>query len=166
MKKIILKLLVSLFFISNATAQQSFPEKCLGIWQGMMYIQTEGRVKDSVEVKLSITKTDKPDTFGWKTEYFSEKYPVTKDYLMIARDLEKGLYILDEQDGIELKNYLFNDKLYSVFEVNGNLLTGTYELREDNLIFEISFGAKLDTTNQVTNYSVINLQRVILQKVE
>ena len=166
MKKAILKLLLSLFLISNATAQQSFPEKCLGIWGGMMYIQAEGKTKDSVEVKLSITKTDKPDTYGWKTEYFSEKYPITKDYLMVVKDLEKGLYILDEQDGIELKNYLFNNKLYSVFEVNGNLLTGTYELLEDNLIFEIGFGGKLDTTNQVTNYSVTNLQRAVLQRVE
>lgn len=155
-----------LCIIPHVNAQQSFPAKCLGTWGGMMYLQTNGKVTDSVQVKLSITQTDKPDTFGWKTEYISEKFPMSKDYLMVVKDLEKGLYILDEQDGIELKNYLFGNKLYSVFEVNGNLLTASYELFEEYLIFEVSSGAELDTTNQVTNYTVKNLQRVTLERID
>ncbi len=64
-------------------------------------------------------------------------------------------------------DYLFNNKLYSIFETQGVFLTSSYELRDKDLIFEVTSGKKTSTTDQqINNYSVDNLQRVIFKKVQ
>ena len=94
-----------------------------------MYIWSRGTVVDSVEVKLTILKnSESPKRWIWKTEYLSESMPVIKDYQLVERDSLRGLYGTDEGDGIELKNYLFGNKLYSAFDVDGIMLTSSYEL--------------------------------------
>ncbi len=62
-----------------AQGQLTFPEKCLGEWHGMMQLYERGIVSDSVEVKLSVTNDSLLGMYHWKTEYISEKYPITKD---------------------------------------------------------------------------------------
>ena len=57
------------------------------------------------------------------------------------------------------------DRLLSTFEVKGILLTANYELRGNELIFEVTSGKKdSETGGGVTNYSVNALQRVVLKK--
>jgi hypothetical protein len=73
-------------------------------------------------------------------------------------------YVTDEGNGIELMDYYFNNKLYSVFETHGVMLTSSYELQGNQLIFEVSSGKKLDENKEVNNYSVLNLQRVIFKR--
>ena len=104
--------------------------------------------------------------FGWKTEYLSDKYPVVKDYKMKCPSDDNNRFIIDEGDGIELSEYLFGNKLYSVFETSGILLTSTYELIEDILIFEVTSGNKLEPEAEVNSYSVRNLQRVELKRIK
>jgi len=145
-------------------AQTSFPEKCLGIWTGTMYIYNRGLLVDSVTIKLNVTRTNAPDTFVWKTEYLSEKFPMVKDYKLVISDAGKGVFITDEGDGIILMDYLFENKLYSVFETQGILLTSTYEWLGNQIIFEVTSGKELETTHGVKSYSVLNLQKAILRK--
>ena len=146
-------------------AQKTFVDQCLGQWKGMMYIYSRSKLVDSVLVRFTAAPTDKPDTWTWKTEYISEKLPMVKDYVLRAKDVAKGRYVTDEGDGIELTEYVFGNKMYSVFETGGILLTSSYELRGRELIFEVTSGEKLEATNEeVTNYSTNNLQRVVLQR--
>jgi hypothetical protein len=164
-KKIIGATLFILFvFAPGCRAQKSFPEKCLGNWKGQMLIYKDGVIKDSVKVVLNVTRSEEQHTFGWKTSYLSEKAPMVKDYRMILSEAGKNIYILDEGDGIQLQNYLFENKLYSVFETNDILLTASYELMDDKLIFEVTSGKRTDPTEGVENYSVNYLQRVIFKK--
>ena len=73
--------------------------------------------------------------------------------------------VIDEDDGIELKAYLIDNKLYSTFEVQGQLLTTSYRFNTDNIEFEILGGPPSDTTGfQVVNYGVNFLQRVVLTR--
>lgn len=107
------------------------------------------------------------DAWMWKMEYLSPQMPMVKDYILRLKDASKGHYITDEGGGIELMDYLFENKLYCVFETSGVILTSTYELRGKELIFEVTSGKKQGVDNQpVTNYSVDNLQRVVFRKVE
>lgn len=151
-------------FSPDCRAQKSFPEKCLGIWKGQMLIYKDGVIKDSVKVVLDVTKSEEKHTFGWKTSYLSEKAPLVKDYHMRLSETGKNIYILDEGDGVELQDYLFGNKLYSVFETNDILLTSSYELIDDKLIFEVTSGRKTETSEGVRNYSVNYLQRVIFKR--
>ena len=145
-----------------AQGQLTFPEKCLGEWQGVMQLYKHGIMNDSVKVKLSVTNDSLPGIYHWKTEYISEKYPITKDYYLIENDTLGHSYLLDENNDIVLKEAVHGDKMYSTFEVNGAILSSSYELRENELIFEVYFSKRLDTTANVINFSVDNVQRVVL----
>ncbi|SOD91764.1 hypothetical protein [Spirosoma fluviale] len=91
--------------------------------------------------------------------------PVVKDYTLRLKDAAKHEYVTDEGDGVVLADYLFGNKLYSVFETQGIVLTSTYELIGDKLIFEVTSGRKQAEPSQgVINYSVDNLQRVVFKK--
>jgi len=155
-----------LFSWLSLNAQTSFPEKCLGIWTGTMHIYNRGLLVDSVTIKLNVTRTNAPDTFVWKTEYLSEKFPMVKDYKLVISDAGKGVFITDEGDGIILMDYLFENKLYSVFETQGILLTSTYEWLGNQIIFEVTSGKELQTTLGVKSYSVLNLQKAVLKKMK
>jgi hypothetical protein len=149
---------------TNLNAQEYFADKCIGKWGGMMYIYGKGKIKDSVQVELVVQKASVPGTWVWKTNYLSKTYPMEKNYTLVLKDTVAQTYITDEGDGVELWNYYFNNKLYSVFETHDVMLTSTYELQGDQLIFEVASGKKIENRKEVTNYSVLNLQRVVFKK--
>jgi len=164
MKKNVILILWATLTMTIVNAQ-SFPEKCMGTWNGVMHMYSRGTLKDSVKVRLTVAKTSNPNEWTWKTDYLSEKFPMTKDYLLRLKDAETNIYVTDEKNGIELMDYLFNNKLYSLFETQEIFLTSSYELRGEELIFEVTSGKKIGTTEQsVINYSVDNLQRVVYRK--
>lgn len=162
-------LCVVLVFISYSPslyAQEYFPDKCAGIWEGMMIISRSGVKPDSVNVRFTAAKISGTNSWTWKTEYLSSKMPVVKDYLLRLKDEDKNIYVLDEGDNIELMNYLHGNKLYSLFETQDIFLTSTYELTGKELIFEVTAGKKLNDASrvEVINYSVTTSQRVVLHK--
>lgn len=169
MTKKIIALLICAWFLQSAQAQTPFPERCRGIWQGTMLMYNQNRLMDSVRVKLTVAALPDSTAWTWKTEYLSAKMPMTKDYIMRLQDLEKGLYLTDEGEGLVLTEHLFGDKLFGIFETSGYLLTSTYELRGNELIFEVTSGAKpagepSKDEEAVINYPVTFVQRVIFKK--
>ncbi|MEM6806338.1 MAG: hypothetical protein AAF696_33375 [Bacteroidota bacterium] len=151
--------------MSPLLAQTSFPEKCMGIWEGHMYIMAKGQIRDSVGIIFTVAETEDPKAWTWRTQYLSETYPMTKDYVLRLKDEEKQTYLTDEGDGIVLYDYLFGDKLYSVFETEGILLTSSYELVGEHLVFEVTSGKALSTEKgEVNNFSVDYVQRVVLSR--
>jgi len=165
-----LKTISLIFFFNciytNINAQEIFADKCVGKWEGIMHIYAKGQLRDSVPVQLLVQKSTLPNTWIWKTSYLSKTNPMDKDYKLVLKDTVTQTYITDEGDGIELKDYYFNNKLYSVFETHEVLLTSSYELQGDQLIFEVTSGKKLDENKEVNNYSVLNVQRVVFKKVK
>ncbi|MFN7601317.1 MAG: hypothetical protein ACK5R0_07975, partial [Bacteroidota bacterium] len=59
------------------------------------------------------------------------------------------------------------NKLYSVFEIPGTLLTASYELINSNtMVFEVTSGKKNNSTGKdIFNYTVGSVQRVVLKKI-
>lgn len=146
-----------------AKSQEFFPDRCAGKWKGMMHIYAAGKLKDSVLVKLTITPRDGRN-WAWKTEYVSEKYPMTKDYILRTVNAAAGHFRTDEGEGVEIDDYVFGDKMYCAFETAGILLTSTYELRGDKLIFEVSSGKRSEETGEVVSHPVSNMQRVVFSR--
>lgn len=157
--------------VTISQAQILFGDRCLGTWKGMMHIYQYGTLRDSVEVKLTVAKTNDPNAWTWKTEYLSTKMPMVKDYVLRLKDKEKNQYVTDEGGGLELLDYLTGNKLYTVFETQGILLTSSYELFSDELIFEVtsgrnqsSLGNDVILNKEVTNYYTSSVQRVVFRK--
>ena len=166
MRKPLFLLFVGCLLLQPLFGQNPFPDRCLGIWKGMMHIQKDGNIRDSVEVVLTVAKTQDSSAWTWKTEYLSKTMPIVKDYRLRLKNKEKNQYCTDEGEGLELLDYLFGNKLYCVFETGGVMLTSSYELLGDELIFEVTSGKKQPVTHpEVTNYSVSNLQRVVFKRV-
>ena len=145
-------------------AQENFADKCEGKWKGMMHIYGKGQIRDSVPVELTVQKTSLPLTWVWKTNYLSNENPMEKNYKLVLKDTASQTYLIDEGDGIELWSYYFNNKLYSVFETHDVMLTSSYELQGDELIFEVTSGKKIEDRKEVTTYSVLSLQRVVFKR--
>ncbi|MEL6254373.1 MAG: hypothetical protein AAFR87_20360 [Bacteroidota bacterium] len=146
-------------------AQESFPERCEGIWEGTMYISAKGRVRDSVGIVFTVEKIAQEKAWVWRTKYISEKFPMTKDYILRLQDEENQVYLTDEGEGLVLYDYLFGNKLYSVFETGGFLLTSSYELRGEELIFEVTSGkVQAEKVKDISNFTVNNVQRVVLKR--
>ncbi|MBX2895569.1 MAG: hypothetical protein KF763_09000 [Cyclobacteriaceae bacterium] len=161
-------LLLSLFVLSVFYSHSQpvlFGDKCLGKWEGTMHIFTKGVLKDSVAVRHTVEKLT-PTSWSWKTEYLSPTRPMVKDYVLRTPDPNQNKYITDEGGGLELTDYLFGNKLYSVFETHEVLLTSSYELLGETLIFEVTSGKKEPAGHpEVKTYSTTTLQRVVLRRI-
>lgn len=157
--------ILTLIVTINTSAQSKFGERCLGSWEGMMHIYSRGALKDSVLVRLTVEKTNTSNAWTWRSDYLSARMPMTKDYILRLPDPTKNKYITDEGDGVELTDYLYGNKLYSIFETHEVFLTSTYELIGNELIFEVTSGKMEPTTSsEIKTYSTDNLQRVVFKK--
>jgi hypothetical protein len=149
----------------SAEAQPLFPEKCIGTWKGMMHLYNQSTLRDSVSVTFTVARTTEANVWTWRTEYHSAKMPMTKDYRLKLKDATKKIFVTDEGGGLELTDYQVGNKLYSVFETEVILLTASYELRGDELIFEVTSGKKEEPTHpEVSNYSTSSVQRVVYRR--
>ncbi|MFM8911469.1 MAG: hypothetical protein ACKOE6_00955 [Flammeovirgaceae bacterium] len=147
-------------------AQELFPQRCIGKWRGTMQISSSGAVRDSVKVLFTVAQITN-ESWTWRMEYLSPQHPVVKDYVLKLKDKVKLVYSTDEGGGIELMDYQFGNKLYSVFEIPGVLLTASYELISTNtMIFEVTSGKKDNSTGKdIFNYSVGSVQHVVLERI-
>ncbi len=135
MSKILLFIGVLVISSCNSVEQQEFvrnyPLDWIGTWEGDLLLYPSG---DSINMILHIDSTIHKDTLIWKLKYANKDI---RDYRMILLDT-KGKMIIDEGNGIKLNAQLFGNHVSSIFEVNGNLLTITYQLIDKNeLLFEV-----------------------------
>jgi len=159
--------IIQVIIFSTLSAQDYFPDKCAGKWEGQMVLFSKGEIVDSVNVKMDIERNADSLSWKWKTVYNSLKFNVTKDYKLILEDTESNKYTMDENNGILLYSYVFDNKMYGSFFVNDLLLNSVYSLEGDKLIFEISSGKSIGESGEgIVNYSVSNLQRSILSRVD
>jgi hypothetical protein len=154
------------FFPSQLFAQPDFIRQCAGNWAGTMLIYQEGIISDSIPVTLEVEANEAVNTWKWKTVYHRKGDPVIKDYTLKLAEPQQNRYIIDEGDGIELDSYLSGNKLYSVFTVEDNLLTASYELLNDVIAFEVTSGRKDKATGDgsISNYSVRQVQKVLFRR--
>lgn len=165
MKQLILYIL-AMSFLSSKPAKTSLPDACVGSWQGSLMIYANGTLTDSVASIFTVAKLN-DSTWTWHTKYLAPE-PIVKDYLLRMRNAGTGHYVIDEKDGIALDARCVGHSLYSMFEVEGKMLTSTYSLLDEStLLFEITFGspAAAKTGNGITNYTITTVQRALLRKV-
>jgi len=135
------KLPLFLFFLAsfNLQAQNSFlfPKDCLGRYSGTMYIEYIGKgIVDSAHVELEFSKTDKDFEWNYFNTIENERYgKVEKMYTLIKDEARKGLFILDENNGIQIEHTNIGRNLYSTFEVQGNLIFYSLECIDNQTLY-------------------------------
>ena len=167
-KKILNKsvLLSFLLFSIFTGAQEDFVQQCEGVWTGTMYIYANGqKAADAPKITFTVMPIVKDSSWVWRTDYDSQKFgKISKDYKLLLRDATTGYYQLDEGDGLYLDQHLVANKMYSVFEVQNIALSASYELRGEELIFEVISSPKSQDSTEVRSHPVRNVQRVVLKK--
>lgn len=162
----ILSLLLCLATALTGWSQTRFPDRCVGVWTGTMTIQNQaGKTVDSVPVVFTVAKLA-ADTWTWKMEYKSEKYPIVKDYKLLADPQHENIYRTDESEGIAIREQVFGSRMMSFFETGNIVLTAVYELRGPELYFEVVAADKsaTETHHDVGSYPITNVQTVVLRR--
>lgn len=159
-RKLVLLILFVFPFVVSAQEQPNFAERCLGNWEGILYIYQQGQLQDSVSVSLEVDKTANPKVYTWVTTYNSEEHPMVKDYLLKVGKEQERQYIMEEDENTEILMYGFDDKIYSMFETQNTMLTSTYELRNDTLYFEVNSATHQASGAQVSSFNIGYLQKV------
>ncbi len=118
-----------------------FPQSWVGNWKGELKIYNSTGLKQSLEMELQIHPIEGTENFDWFLIYGPDKVEGKRAYTLKPVDKEFGVWLVDENNGIGLECYLFQNKLYSTYLVGGNMITVTNEVNEEEMIFEIHVGS-------------------------
>lgn len=160
-------LTVSLSFSQN---KNYFNESdWLGYWTGKLLIITAGKSSE-VNMYLSISKTDTPNKYSWKTTYGEGASKMEKNYFMVGKDVDNGKWILDEDNTILIDFFFGDNQFNSFFETKNILLSSRYELKAGKIYTEVTSAqiSKSSSTgsgeNEVLSYPVYVIQKTELTK--
>ncbi len=147
-----------------------------GRWLGTCDILLTGQTEPAISVEIErITEpTGVPGEFTWTLIYRDANGEQVRPYIMRADPAVPGRYLLDENNGIVLSNYLQGGNLlYSDFEVQGIRLRTRDLFKHNRYDFEIGIGA---TTPEITSdlgdglvidsYRVLNTQKCSMRRVD
>ncbi len=180
MRKLLVLCCFTVCFIGLAGAQTpdsaGFPVSWAGNWQGTLEIfNAKGKVQ-SVPMWMEIHPIDTSATgrFTFGLVYGSKEQD-WRPYELVPVDPEKGLWKVDEKNGIVMESYLYGPKLLCWFVVGGSRVLCTYEKRENDLLFEVYSGIEtaVSTTGntkqgeeeipEVKTYPFAVFQRAVLK---
>ena len=158
-------------------AESGFPDSWVGHWAGDATLTTPKGVAMRFTMELKIAKTDDPAKYEWTIIYDDGKNRQERPYQLIVKDATKGLYEIDEKNGIVLPTTLIGGNLYSAFDLEGVRLVSRDQLVGDAIETEIitmstkqlvETGGKVgDVEAQVppvTGVPVMSVQRATLKK--
>lgn len=168
MKNQILILFLLLFASTSfSQSKNSFNESdWLGNWKGKLLVITGGKSSE-VNMYLSISKTDTPNKYSWKTTYGEGSSKMEKNYFMICKDVDKGNWVLDEDNTILIDFFFGDNQFNSFFETKNILLSSRYELKSGKINTEVTSAqiSKANTTGSGEN-EVISFPVYVIQKAE
>ncbi len=172
-KKLIvfMSLLLTLTSYSQNDSLQ-FPQDFYGIYKGDLKI-TNSKGRQTIGMEFHLNKTDSIGKYQYTLVYIMNGNRQERLYNLIEKDVSKGQYVVDENNGILLDAKVVDNTLYSLFEVQGNLLTTTERFYKDHMIFEITFantankvtsGTEGENATEVESYPVSVVQKAYLKK--
>ena len=168
-----LTFLFTFFMLSFSVLSQkkniSFPLNVVGIYKGDLHISTV-KGKQTIPMEFHLKATSDSSRFNYILIYNN----IPRNYFLVIKDKEKGIYEIDENNGIVLPAKYTNNTLFSFFEVQGNFLTTRLAFDKKQLDFEILFTRLKDKIKtggiskeipEVFGYPISTVQKAILKKV-
>ncbi|MEM6395976.1 MAG: hypothetical protein AAF741_06485 [Bacteroidota bacterium] len=122
--------------MASDTILPVFPDDFLGRWSGDLNIWRGDGLAQSIGMQLHIEPVD-DTTYTYTIRYGEDD---EREYLLKEKDRAKGLWYIDEQNGIYLDGYYVGGKFFEGFGVMDTRLMATLELRGDELLYEITSG--------------------------
>lgn len=170
--------LISCKLTFNKSSEFAFPTHWVGQWKGNLQIFDTKGIQQAIPMELRIDTLTNSKKIQWTIIYEPERKSGGRQYVL-EPTASKNVFILNENNGILLKNYLFGNTMISRFAVMGNLLEcKTTLLNTNEMLYEISSGKVIasdttgnrilekDTIPAVYNYRVGYFQRAVLKKVK
>lgn len=155
-----------------------FPQAWLGNWKGNLEIFKNNKVVQTVPMELEMLEIDTSENFIWAIIYGEDREAGRRPYELGIVDAGKGHFVVDEKNTIKLETYLFQNKLMSWYEVEGNQILSIYEKQGDKMVFEIIFGSSTpvsitggqivggENIPTVNTFPIGGYQRAILSRIE
>ena len=144
-----------------------FPQDFYGVYKGDLHI-TNAKGKQTIAMEFHLNKTDSIGKYQYMLVYVMNGNRQERKYNLLEKDVSKGEYIVDENNGILLDAKLIDNTIFSMFEVQGNILTTTERFYKDSMDFEITFANKTQQTKSGTTgedaTEVISYPISVLQK--
>lgn len=151
----------------------AFPKEYVGTYAGNLNVSDVTGVVQNVPMELIIKPTEDPKKFSYTLAYIISKKRDERNYTLLVVDPEKGLYDLDENNGVVLRANYMRQTLFSTFELNNRILNSSVEFKNDGRVFfniivtEKGDPRKTgDENNPVTSYHAIVIQKAALRKVD
>lgn len=172
MKTIALVFFLFVSFGFAQTEESNFPNDFFGKYKGKLN-STTANGSQEIDMEFHLLPTDTIGKYQYIIIYKSDKINQERKYTLIEKDKAKGQYVVDENNGILLNTTFANNALYSIFEVQGGLLTTTEHFYKDYMDFEIMYSLKEKVeksgntdkeTPEVLSYPVISVQKAKLYK--
>ena len=160
--------LISVSLISSQEKKEQFPDNAIGVYKGDLTIASS-KGKQTLPMEFHLQKTDSVHKFKYVLVYNDSP----RNYTLIAKNKKKGIFEIDENNGIILPTKYANNTLYSFFEVQGNFLSSRLHFKKDTLDFEILFtkiknkiitGGISKEIPKVYGYPISTVQKAILKK--
>lgn len=165
----------SLFLPATAglLGQNRIPEDYLGAWEGTLEIYNgPGKVQE-IKMLLELGPQLAQDSFGYTLTYMpGSPAEDRRAYALVCRDRERGLYHIDERNGILLEARLFGAKMISSFAVQGTRIDFLYTFGPGEIAVEVISSATDaaemtggdEDVPEVANYRPLVYQKASLQK--
>ena len=173
MKKLLIILITfGCFSLSAQTDSLQFPQDFYGIYKGDLHI-TNSNGKQTIKMEFHLNSTDSIGKYQYMLVYVMNGNRQERKYNLLEKNVDKGEYIVDENNGILLDAKLIDNTIFSMFEVQGNILTTTERFYEDSMDFEITFASKTnqnksgsigEDATEVISYPISVLQKAHLIK--
>jgi len=183
LKKVSIFAVLSGFWVINLYGQADkaclhFPDQWLGIWEGELQIYQGQEVVQKVNMRVDNLGTDNPDVYIWALTYGPDTIAGRRNYLLKAKDRTRGVWEVDEQNGIFLEGKVVGNTFINVFTVMENTLISSMSVENDQTMkFEIIVYTKESTSKTgdlvyegenipaVFSYSITGYQKAVLKKV-
>lgn len=101
-------------------APAAFPQAWFGRWRGTAQSVAPGAAVQSFTMEFALAPTAQAGRYAWTIVYDGTQGRQERRYTLVTLDAARGLYVVDEGNGIALPHTLLAGALYSQFEVGGS----------------------------------------------
>lgn len=168
----LLMVLVASFSAKAQTDSLQFPQDFYGIYKGDLQI-VNARGRQTLQMEFHLNKTDSIGKYQYMLVYIMNGERQERKYHLVTKDASKGEYLVDENNGILINAKVMDNTIYSMYEVQDNILTTTERFYKDAMDFEITVSHKTqklatgtigENAIEVISYPVFSVQKAHLQK--
>jgi len=151
---------------------KQFPQDYFGAYYGKLKIDNGGSQQE-IDMEFHLKATDSVGKYAYTIVYGSGENRQERQYFLLEKNAAKGEYVVDEDNGILLNAKWSGNTLYSMFEVQGSLLTSRESFFSNYMDFEITYsnkaqqeksGDKGEEIPEVISYPIMVVQTARLYK--